>query len=62
MKCPYQKRIIHQPERTKGCTTYFATDIEEFADCCGNKCPFYRKRRTTCGDIEEHCKRAESEG
>ena len=61
MKCPYQKSIIHQPEYTKSCITYFAKDIETFADCCESECPFYRKRREIDGSITEHCKRAESE-
>lgn len=62
MKCPYQKRIIHQPERKENYTLHYAIDIEKFADCCGSECPFYRKKRKTDGSIEELCKRAESEG
>ena len=61
MKCPYRKKIIHKPEHTEGFITYYAADIEEYADCCESKCPFYRRWRTTSGGIEEHCKRAESE-
>lgn len=61
MKCPYRKRIIHKPEHTEGYVTYYAEDIEEFADCCESKCYFYRKKRMTDGSIEERCKRAESE-
>lgn len=61
MKCPYQKRIIHKPEYTENYILHYAVDIEEFADCCKNECPFYRSRRTTNYSTEEHCKRAEGE-
>lgn len=57
MRCPYQTKVIHQPEYKEGYTTHFAADITVFCECFGEECPFYY---TTYGD-DEHCRKAESE-
>lgn len=64
MKCPYQTRLIHKPERTKGYEKYFAEDITEFCECLKEQCPFYYVTRLyseTPIEQKEVCRRAESE-
>ena len=55
MKCPYQTRIIHKPERKEGYVKYFAEDITKFCECVEHECPLYYKHATG------HCRRVESE-
>lgn len=55
MKCPYQTRVIHKPERKEGYVRYFAEDITEFCECVENECPFYYKHTTG------HCRKVENE-
>ena len=62
MKCPYQTKRIHKPERIKAGMRLFAEDTTEFCECIGIECPFYYmslepKTHETIG----HCRRAESE-
>jgi len=55
MKCPYQTRIIHQPEVVDEHGRINAEDITVFGECVGDKCPFYYHKkvfgneRTGCG-------------
>ena len=62
MKCPYQTKVIHQPEYTEGYTRVFAQDVTMFSKCLENECPFYctTEHRPTRRKTE-HCRRAESE-
>lgn len=59
MKCPYQTKVIHQPEYVEGYVKHFAEDITVFAECLKSECPFYS---TSWAHKEvEHCRRAEKE-
>ena len=62
MKCPYQTRVIHKPEYTKGYVRHYAEDITEFGDCVKTECPFYYTTEYKLArKITEHCRKAESE-
>ena len=56
MRCPYQTKIIHVPERDNGYITYYAKDITTFLECVKDECPFYYISGKT-----ERCGRSVSE-
>lgn len=52
MKCPYRKIIIHVPA-----TTYnHSKDVEEFADCHEEECPYYRSDNQCQKEVNERKK------
>lgn len=52
MKCPYRKIIIHIPA-----TTYtHSKDVEEFADCHEEECPYYRSDKQCQKEVNERKK------
>ena len=59
MKCPYQTKTIHTPERHDGYITSYAEDITIFCECIKSECPFYYT--SWAHKTVEHCRRAESE-
>ena len=63
MKCPYQTRVIHKPEYTKGYMKSAAEDITIFCECLQCECPYYyfKTGYSPSAHIEEHCKKAERE-
>lgn len=61
MKCPYQTRITHKPERTRASGVEFAEDITQFGECLKNECPFYYTKKYNERNTTEHCHKAESE-
>lgn len=61
MKCPYRKIILHQPDREEGMRRIFARDIEDFAECYGKECPFYRSETNGLEITHERCEKATSE-
>ena len=62
MKCPYQTKVIHQPEYSEGYTRVFAQDVTMFANCLKGECPFYYTTdNNVTRKITEHCRRAEAE-
>lgn len=63
MKCPYQTKVIHKPEYTKGYIKSFAEDITEFCECVKSECPFYytTEYKPPTRHVKEHCSKAERE-
>ena len=62
MKCPYQIRVTHKPERTRGSGVEYAEDITRFGECLKSECPFYDiDKDTITRQIKEHCLKAERE-
>lgn len=65
MKCPYRKITKHQQ---MGISSTDTLDVEEFAECYGNECPFYYERwqiidvgTGSRGNVP-HCRKSEKEG
>ena len=52
MKCPYQTKRIHKPERIKAGMRLFAEDTTEF---------YYMSLEPKTHETIGHCRRAESE-
>lgn len=54
MKCPYRKNIIRESNIICNEGRHKNTDLEEFADCHKEECPFYDA-------TSEYCKKVEAE-
>lgn len=63
MKCPYQTRIIHQPERVckNGDIKVNAEDRTIFGECYKDECPLYSSLSFSLNN-EKVCLRAKAEG
>lgn len=56
MRCPYQTKTIHKPQRNDGYIMGYAEDITMFLECAKDECPFYY-----ISGKAECCSRANSE-
>lgn len=57
MKCPYRKKEAISWARKYD--NYAPVKTEEFADCCGTECPFYKPEAKANGlTVPETCWRA----
>ena len=54
MRCPFRKIVNHYAEREEAYVTVRAKDVEEFAECYREECPYYRSffgQEERCGRV-----------